>query len=60
MEGIFLKMQETKLRASALEKTPADEFRHEADRTRLLGWAVTLTGAALMVGGGMIAILSAF
>jgi hypothetical protein len=31
-----------------------------SDERRLLGWAVTLVGAAMMVGGAMIVFLSVF
>jgi hypothetical protein len=57
--GELLQMQETNVEASDLGKSmiSASSTIISPER-RLLGWAVTLAGAALMVGGATILVLS--
>jgi hypothetical protein len=57
--GEFLKMHETNVGSSELVKSRAAASGASiSTERRLLGWAVTLAGAALMVSGATIVILS--
>jgi hypothetical protein len=58
-EGIFSMMQETNGGTSHLVRgrTPR-AFSSISTERRLLGWAVTLAGAALMAAGGTLVFMS--
>jgi hypothetical protein len=57
--GEVLKMHEANVGTSDLAKSRAAASGASiSTERRLLGWAVTLAGAALMVGGATIVILS--
>jgi hypothetical protein len=53
----FLTMRDSNVGYSVLGKVSSTTVSAER---RLLGWTVTLVGAALMAGGGLIVFLSAF